>query len=64
MAGANDGTKINLHNLIQEEPGTMLEIPESLHKQYSKVMIELENNELSFRNSPELSSQYKAFHNK
>jgi predicted ribonuclease toxin of YeeF-YezG toxin-antitoxin module len=61
---ANDGTKINLHHLIQEEPGTMLEIPESLHRQYSKVIHGLKNNGESFRNSPELSSQYKAFHRK
>ncbi|MFY0804382.1 T7SS effector LXG polymorphic toxin [Peribacillus frigoritolerans] len=61
---ANDGSKINLHHLIQEEPGTMLEIPESLHRQYSKVIHGLKNNGESFRNSPELSSQYKAFHRK
>lgn len=26
---ANDGTQINLHHLIQEEPGAMVEIPDS-----------------------------------
>lgn len=35
---AKDGTQINLHHLIQEEPGTMLEIPESWHNKYSDVL--------------------------
>nr|WP_312756108.1 HNH/ENDO VII family nuclease [Rummeliibacillus suwonensis] len=29
---AKDGTKINLHHLIQDEPGSMVEIPGSLHQ--------------------------------
>ncbi|MBD8135786.1 ribonuclease YeeF family protein [Bacillus sp. CFBP 13597] len=61
---ANDGTKINLHHLIQEEPGTMLEIPESLHRQYSKVIHGLKNKGESFRQSRELQSQYDAFRKK
>ncbi|AKL84550.1 putative toxin component of ESAT-related protein [Bacillus atrophaeus UCMB-5137] len=28
---------INLHHLIQEEPGSMVEIPASIHKNNSKV---------------------------
>lgn len=35
---ANDGTKINLHHLIQEEPGTMVEIPASVHQNNKKVL--------------------------
>ncbi|MEB2629380.1 T7SS effector LXG polymorphic toxin [Peribacillus frigoritolerans] len=58
---ANDGTQINLHHLIQEEPGAMLEIPESLHKKYSKVIHGLKNKGESFRQSPELESQYDSF---
>ncbi|MDM5211008.1 T7SS effector LXG polymorphic toxin [Peribacillus sp. NJ4] len=58
---ANDGTQINLHHLIQEEPGTMLEIPESLHKKYSKVIHGLKNKGESFRQSRELQSQYESF---
>ncbi|MGE7608067.1 T7SS effector LXG polymorphic toxin [Peribacillus frigoritolerans] len=61
---ANDGTKINLHHLIQEEPGAMLELPESLHKKYSKVIHGLKNKGESFRQSPELESQYDAFRRK
>ncbi|MED3692103.1 HNH/ENDO VII family nuclease, partial [Peribacillus butanolivorans] len=61
---ANDGTKINLHHLIQEEPGAMLELPESLHKKYSKVIHGLKNKGESFRQSRELQSQYDAFRKK
>ncbi len=58
---AKDGTKINLHHLIQEEPGTMVEIPESLHQQYSKILHGLKENGESFRNDPVLKAQYDNF---
>ncbi|UWS58538.1 T7SS effector LXG polymorphic toxin [Bacillus subtilis] len=58
---ANDGTKVNLHHLIQEESGTMLEIPESLHNKYSKVLHGLKGNGQSFRNDPILEKQYNNF---
>ncbi|MCY8518635.1 ribonuclease YeeF family protein [Bacillus atrophaeus] len=58
---ANDGTKINLHHLIQEESGTMLEIPESWHNKYSKVLHGLKGNGQSFRNDPVLEKQYNNF---
>lgn len=58
---ADDGSKINLHHLIQEEPGALLEILESLHKKYSEVIHGLKNNGESFRQSPELESQYDNF---
>lgn len=35
---ANDGTKIELHHLLQEESGSMVEIPASLHDKYYKVL--------------------------
>lgn len=35
---ANDGTKINLHHLILEKPGTMVEIPISVHQNNKKVL--------------------------
>ncbi|MCY8988098.1 ribonuclease YeeF family protein [Bacillus atrophaeus] len=58
---AKDGTQINLHHLIQEEPGTMREIPESLHKKYHNILHGLKENGQSFRNNPELSAQYDNF---
>ncbi|MED1803153.1 T7SS effector LXG polymorphic toxin [Bacillus subtilis] len=58
---AKDGTQINLHHLIQEEPGNMLEIPESWHNKYSDVLHGLKENGQSFRNDPVLDKQYKSF---
>ncbi|MCJ8224073.1 T7SS effector LXG polymorphic toxin [Bacillus paralicheniformis] len=58
---ANDGTQINLHHLIQEEPGAMAEIPNSWHTKYSKVLHGLKGNGESFRNDPVLESQYDRF---
>ena len=58
---AKDGTQINLHHLIQEEPGNMLEIPESWHNKYSDVLHGLKGNGQSFRNAPVLDKQYKSF---
>ncbi|MCA1214837.1 hypothetical protein LC728_10630 [Bacillus amyloliquefaciens] len=58
---AKDGTQINLHHLIQEEPGTILEIPESWHNKYSDVLHGLKGNGQSFRNDLVLDKQYKSF---
>ncbi|MCC2529614.1 ribonuclease YeeF family protein [Bacillus halotolerans] len=58
---ANDGTKINLHHLIQEEPGTMVEIPASVHQNSKKVLHGLKKGGESFRNDKELRNQYKSF---
>ncbi|QWQ26713.1 hypothetical protein JNUCC22_10015 [Bacillus sp. JNUCC-22] len=58
---ANDGTKINLHHLIQEEPGTMVEIPASVHQNNKKVLHGLKKGGESFRNDRELRNQYKSF---
>ncbi|MCY9427747.1 T7SS effector LXG polymorphic toxin, partial [Bacillus spizizenii] len=58
---AKDGTKINLHHLIQEEPGNMVEIPNSLHTKYSEVIHKLKTDGESFRNDPELKVQYEYF---
>uniref|UniRef100_UPI00262E6E0F HNH/ENDO VII family nuclease n=1 Tax=uncultured Rummeliibacillus sp. TaxID=762292 RepID=UPI00262E6E0F len=58
---AKDGTKINLHHLIQDEPGSMVEIPGSLHQQYSKILHGLKENGESFRNDPILKAQYDNF---
>ncbi|WP_252606734.1 T7SS effector LXG polymorphic toxin [Bacillus paralicheniformis] len=58
---AKDGTLVNLHHLIQEEPGPIAEIPESWHKKYYKVLHGLKKGGESFRNDPVLQSQYDNF---
>ncbi|MED0772310.1 T7SS effector LXG polymorphic toxin [Bacillus siamensis] len=58
---AKDGTQINLHHLIQEEPGPMLEIPNSLHTKYSDVIHKLKTDGESFRNDKILKAQYESF---
>lgn len=35
---ANDGTKIELHHILQQEPGPVVEIPASLHDKYYKTL--------------------------
>ncbi|KXZ22653.1 T7SS effector LXG polymorphic toxin [Bacillus nakamurai] len=58
---AKDGTQINLHHLIQEESGTLLEIPNSLHTKYSDVIHGLKGHGESFRNDVYLEKQYNNF---
>ena len=58
---AKDGTQINLHHLIQEEPGPMLEIPNSLHTKYSDVIHKLKSDGESFRYDKVLKAQYESF---
>ncbi|AJK65643.1 MULTISPECIES: T7SS effector LXG polymorphic toxin [Bacillus amyloliquefaciens group] len=58
---AKDGTQINLHHLIQEESGPLLEIPNSLHTKYSDVIHGLKGNGESFRNDVYLEKQYNNF---
>jgi hypothetical protein len=33
-----DGSVIELHHLIQREPGSMVEIPASMHDEYNKIL--------------------------
>lgn len=59
-----DGTVIELHHLIQREPGSMVEIPASMHDEYSKILHGLVENGGSFRNDPVLKRQYDNFRSK
>ncbi|WP_176466520.1 T7SS effector LXG polymorphic toxin [Terribacillus saccharophilus] len=59
-----DGTKIELHHLIQREPGSMVELPSSMHKEYDKILHGLVENGGSFRNDPVLKKQYENFRSK
>ncbi|MCY8573787.1 T7SS effector LXG polymorphic toxin [Bacillus haynesii] len=58
---AKDGTLVNLHHLIQEEPGPMVEIPSSVHQNNFKVLHGLKKGGESFRNDKELRLQYNNF---
>ncbi|WP_254844012.1 HNH/ENDO VII family nuclease [Virgibacillus dokdonensis] len=59
-----DGTKIELHHLIQREPGSMVELPNSMHKEYDRILHGLVENGGSFRNDPVLKKQYENFRSK
>lgn len=58
---ANDGTKIELHHLLQQEPEPVVEIPASLHYKYYKTFHGLVGDGESFRNNPDLEKQYNNF---
>ncbi|GGB61085.1 hypothetical protein GCM10011409_42950 [Lentibacillus populi] len=59
-----DGSKIDLHHLIQKEPGSMVELPKTLHQEYTKVLHGLVENGGSFRRDPLLKKQYNNFRTK
>lgn len=59
-----DGTRIELHHLIQREPGSMVELPQSMHKEYDRILHGLVENGGSFRNDPVLKKQYENFRTK
>jgi len=56
-----DESTIELHHLIQMESGTMVELLESTHEQYHKILHGLVGRGKSFRNNPLLDKQYKNF---
>ncbi|MFD2655657.1 HNH/ENDO VII family nuclease [Gracilibacillus thailandensis] len=60
----SDGTKIELHHIIQREPGSMVELPNSMHKEYDRILHGLVENGGSFRNDPVLKKQYENFRSK
>ena len=59
----NDGveSKVELHHLIQKEPGGMVEIAELTHDKYDSTLHGLVGNGNSFRNDPELEKMYNNF---
>jgi len=61
---ALDGSTIELHHLTQQEPGSMVEIPSSLHDEYSKILHGLVESGGSFRNKSSLKKQYNNFRSK
>lgn len=56
-----DGSKIELHHILQIEPGPMAELPSSLHEKYHSVLHGLIENGNSFRNNADLRKQYNNF---
>lgn len=56
-----DGSPIELHHLIQKEPGTIVEIPYHLHKKYYNVIHGLVEKGRSFRNDPVLRNEFNNF---
>jgi len=57
----NDGNPVQLHHLIQKESGPMVEIRETTHQEYYRILHGLAGNGASFRNDPLLEKQYKNF---
>ncbi|MED0890487.1 S-layer homology domain-containing protein [Bacillus mycoides] len=56
-----DDTQIQLHHTTQREPGSMVELPASKHRKYSKQLHGTIEDGESFRNDPVLVAQYERF---
>jgi len=56
-----DGKKIQLHHVLQKEPGPMAEVTETTHQNYYKTLHGLKGKGESFRNDPVLEKQYNNF---
>ena len=54
-------SKVELHHLIQKEPGGMVEISELTHDKYDLMLHGLVESGSSFRNRPELEKMYNNF---
>jgi A nuclease of the HNH/ENDO VII superfamily with conserved LHH len=57
----SDGKQINLHHLLGQEKGPMVELTASTHQKYSKQLHGLIEDGRSFRNDPVLNKQYNDF---
>ena len=55
----NDGKPINLHHIIGEEPGAMLEMQQSIHQKISKNLHFFIDK--SFRNDKDAADHFEAF---
>ncbi|MEH0873518.1 HNH/ENDO VII family nuclease [Pectobacterium cacticida] len=56
-----DGKQINLHHILGQEPGAMVELTSSTHKLYHKQLHGLIEDGNSFRNLEGLERQYNKF---
>nr|WP_301280582.1 HNH/ENDO VII family nuclease [Tenacibaculum mesophilum] len=59
-----DGKQINLHHVIGQEPGPMVELTSSFHKKHHKALHGLIENKRSFRNNKALHNAYESFRKK
>lgn len=56
-----DGKPIELHHILQKEVGPMVEIHETTHQEYKRILHGLRGVGESFRNDKDLDSQYRNF---
>ncbi|MEC3133810.1 S-layer homology domain-containing protein, partial [Bacillus cereus] len=56
-----DDTQIQLHHTTQREAGSLVELPASKHRKYSKQLHGTIEDGESFRNDPVLTAQYERF---
>ena len=56
-----DGKPLELHHILQKEVGPMVEIHETTHQEYKRILHVLRSSGESFRNDKELDSQYRNF---
>ncbi|MGI9280220.1 MAG: HNH/ENDO VII family nuclease, partial [Endozoicomonas sp.] len=56
-----DGKQINLHHILGQEPGPMVELTSTLHKKHHKPLHGLIEDGRSFRNDPSIHYQYEKF---
>ncbi len=56
-----DGKQINLHHVLGQEPGPMVELMSSTHKKYHKPLHGLIEDGNSFRHNTSLLYQYEKF---
>ena len=57
----NDGKPVQLHHVLQKESGPMVEIRETTHEEYNRILHGLGIRGASFRNDPVLERQYNNF---
>ncbi|NML35515.1 HNH/ENDO VII family nuclease [Paraburkholderia antibiotica] len=56
-----DGKQLNLHHVLGDEPGPMVELSASTHQKYYKQLHGLIENGNSFRNEPAAARGYDKF---
>lgn len=57
----SDGKPVQLHHILQQEVGPLVEIREMTHREYKRILHGLGGNGTSFRNDPVLDKQYSNF---
>ena len=60
----NDGYPVQLHHVLQKESGPMVEVRETTHEEYQRILHGLVSSGNSFRNNADLERQYGNFRRK